>query len=171
MSEAVPTRPQRIATMREAMAELDRARGSMRSALLETNDEIHQAFFTEVLDRARLIVANEREGVTFTLADDLANLRSALRRLRLPDIDPDLGVPTPALKALRGERGNLIEAIDTALEAAAQLRMQPRMTEFGALRIERSEASEQLIRLDERLRIAEESIGDLRREAKKADAA
>jgi hypothetical protein len=162
MSEPVITRPQRIASMKAAMEELGRARASMRDALRETNDERHQAFFGPVLERIGMIVANEREGITIVLADDLTNVRSAVRRLRLPDIDPILDAPTSALKALRGARGNLIEAIDNALDAAAFLRMRPRFSEFGGIYIERREIAEQLIRLDERLRVVQDAVGDLR---------
>jgi len=170
MNEAVVTRPQRIASMKAAMAELGRACASMRDALRETNNKRHQAFFSPVLDRLAMIVANEHEGITFVLADDLSNVRSALRRLRLPDIDPVLDAPTPALKALRGERGNLIEAIDNALEAAAFLRLHPRFSEFGGIYIERNEIAEHLIRLDERLRMVQDAVVDLRNEAVMADA-
>jgi hypothetical protein len=171
MSEVILTRPQQIASMSGAMAELDRACLSMRDALRESNDERHQTFFLPVLDRINMIVGNEREGITIVLADDLANARSAVRRLRLPDIDPFFDLPTPALKMLRGERGNLIEAIDNALEAAAFLRMHPRISEFGDIRIDRHEVVEQLIRLDERLRFVQDTVGDLRDAAIRADAA
>jgi formylglycine-generating enzyme required for sulfatase activity len=171
MNEPVVTRPQRIASMRTAMEELARACASMRHALRETNDERHQAFFSPVLDRLGMIVANEHEGITFVLADDLSNVRSALRRLRLPDIDPILDAPTPALKALRGERGNLIEAIDNALEAAAFLRLHPRFSEFGGIYIERHEIAEHLIRLDERLRVVQDAVVDLQSAAVAANGA
>jgi formylglycine-generating enzyme required for sulfatase activity len=169
MNEPVVTRPQRIASMKAAMEELARACASMRHALRETNDERHQAFFSPVLDRLGMIVANEHEGITFVLADDLSNVRSALRRLRLPDIDPVLDAPTPALKALRGERGNLIEAIDNALDAAAFLRLHPRFSEFGGIYIERHEIAEHLIRLDERLRVVQDAVVDLQSAAAAAN--
>src|SRR3954451_23918795 len=108
MSELV-TRPQRIASMKEAIAELDRACLLMRDALRDSNDERHQDFFSPVLNQLGRIIDNERDGITLMLADDLANARSALRRLRLPDTDPELEAPTPALHALRSARGNLIE--------------------------------------------------------------
>jgi hypothetical protein len=171
MNEAVITRPQRITSMKAAMEELGRACALMRDALRESNDERYQAFFNPVLDRIGMIVANEREGIALVLADDLTNVRSAVRRMRLPDIDPDLDSPTPALKALRGGRGNLIEAIDNALDAAAFLRMHPRFSEFGGIYIERAEIAEQLIRLDERLRVVQDAVVDLRSAAITADAA
>src|SRR5262249_2930554 len=108
-------RAERIALMRERVAEIGRAVGVFREGLRQTNAEHHQAFFGPVLDRIGLIVVNERHGVTTALADDLANARSALRRLPLPDLDPDLDEPTPSLWRLRGDRGNLVEALDNAL--------------------------------------------------------
>jgi Leucine-rich repeat (LRR) protein len=156
--------------MKASMAELDRACASMRGALRDSNDERYQDFFSTVLYRIGMIVANEHEGITITLADDLTNVRSAVRRLRLPDIDPDLDAPTPALKSLRGERGNLIESIDNALDAAAALRLHPRSSEFGGIYIERQEIAEQLIRLDERLRVVQDAVVDLSGAATAADA-
>ena len=153
------------------MAELDRACASMRTALRESNDERHQAFFAPVLDRMKAIIANERDGITLMLADDLANIRSAVRRLRLSDIDQDLDAPTPALAALRGARGNLVESIDNALDAAAALRLRPRHSEFGGIHVERRDVGEQLIRLDERLRAVQDAVGGLRGAAAAADAA
>jgi hypothetical protein len=156
--------------MKVRMEELDRACISMRSALRDSNDERFQAFFNTVISRVEMILANEREGITITLADDLSNVRSAIRRLRLPDIDPDLDAPTPALKSLRSERGNLIESIDNALEAAAALRLHPRASEFGGIYVERQEIAEQLIRLDERLRAVQDAVVNLRGAATMADA-
>jgi|HubBroStandDraft_6_1064221.scaffolds.fasta_scaffold48125_2 Leucine-rich repeat (LRR) protein len=162
-------RPQRISLLKTSMAELGRASALMRGALRESNDERYQAFFSAVIERIEMIVLNERDGITVTLADDLTNVRSALRRLRIPDIDPDLEAPTPALKSLRSERGNLIESIDNALDAAAALRLHPRSSEFGGIYIERQEIAEQLIRLDERLRAVQDAVVDLRGAAAAAD--
>jgi hypothetical protein len=170
VSEAIETKPRRIALIKEAMAELGRADLSMRDALRESNDERHQEFFSLVLDHLGLIIANERDGLTLTLADDLANARSELRRLRLSDIDPELEAPTPALRALRSERGNLIEAIDNALDAAASLGLHPRAAELGSIHVERREIAEQLVRLDERLRALEVGVTGLFNAAEGADA-
>jgi Leucine-rich repeat (LRR) protein len=164
------SRPQRISLMKTSMAELGRACALMRGALRESNDERYQAFFSAVIERIEMIVLNERDGITGTLADDLTNVRSAVRRLRIPDIDPDLEAPTLALKSLRSERGNLIESIDNALDAAAALRLHPRSSEFGGIYIERQEIAEQLIRLDERLRVVQDAVVDLRGAATAADA-
>ena len=171
MNVPVATRPQRIAEIEAAMAELDRACGTMRGALRESNDERHHAFFTPVLDRLIAIIANERDGITLELATDLANIRSAVRRLRLPDIDQDLDGPTPALAALRASRSNLVESIDNALDAAAELRLHPRHSELGGIFVERRDVGEQLIRLDERLRAVQHAVGGLRGAAAAADAA
>jgi Leucine-rich repeat (LRR) protein len=166
-----PPRPERIAAMRARMVEIGRATTSFRDALRESNDEHHQAFFAPVLDRIALIVANERSGITAHLADDLSAARSALRRLPLPDIDPDLNEPTRALKRLRGERGNLVEALDNALDAAQSVGMAPGLVEFGELRVQRNAFANQLIRLDERLRVVQDAVTDLRAAATAADAA
>jgi hypothetical protein len=149
------------------MAEIGRAVHDFRTALRESNDEQHQAFFAPVLDRIELIVANERDGIAAHLADDLSAARSAIRRLRLPDIDPDLDEPTPALKILRGERGNLVEALDNALDTVKVLGMEP--IQGGELKVQRSAFAEQLIRLDERLRVVQDALTDLRTAAVTAD--
>jgi hypothetical protein len=169
MNDIVVLRPQRIASMRESMEELGRAGGLMREALTESNDIAHQTFFAPVLERLDLIVANESEGLTQFIADDLDGLRSAIRRIRLSDIDPALEMPTRALKALRGERGNLIESIDTALEAAAALGLGASNAAGGQLIIASRDVTEHLIRLDERLRTLQQTVGDLQDAAIMAD--
>ena len=171
MSENTYTRPARIATLKEAIGELERARLSMGSALRESNDQRHHEFFEPVLDRLGAIISNEREGITFSLADDLAIARSAIRRLRLPDIDPDFDMPTPALRTLRGERGNLVEAIDNALEAAALLRMLPRNMDLSGMLIDHRDIAGQLSRLDNRLRRVTEAVSDLENAAIGSDIA
>jgi tetratricopeptide (TPR) repeat protein len=163
--------PERIAAMRERMAEIGRAVSGFRDALRESNDERHQAFFAPVLDRVALIVANEQAGATIHIADDLSAARSAVRRLGLPDIDPVLNEPTPALKRLRGERGNLVEALDNALDAAQALGHAPALTEIGELRVQRNAFSDVLIRLDERLRVVQDAVADLRTASVNADTA
>ena len=155
------TRPERIAEMRARIAEIERAIAFFRDGLRETNDERHQAYFGPLLHRLVLIVANEKDGIAMYLADDLAGARSALRRLPLPDIDPDLGEPTASLEALRGRRGNLIEALDNALEAAQALGMAPALTELGQLSVPRDAFANALIRLDERLRVVQDAVVDL----------
>jgi tetratricopeptide (TPR) repeat protein len=161
--------PERIAAMRARMAEIGRAVSGFRDALRESNDERHQAFFAPVLDRVALIVANEQVGATIHIADDLSAARSAVRRLGLPDIDPVLNESTPALKRLRGERGNLVEALDNALDAAQALGQEPGLTEFGELRVQRNTFSDALIRLDERLRVVQDAVADLRTASVNAD--
>ena len=155
------TRPERIAEMRARIAEIERAIAFFRDGLRETNDERHQAYFGPLLHRLVLIVANEKDGIAMYLADDLAGARSALRRLPLPDIDPDLGEPTASLDALRGRRGNLIEALDNALEATQALGMAPALTELGQLSVPRDAFANALIRLDERLRVVQDAVVDL----------
>jgi Leucine-rich repeat (LRR) protein len=169
MNDLVVIRPQKIASMRESMEELGRAGGLMRDALTESNDEAHQKFFAPVLERLDLIVANEREGLTQFIADDLDGLRSAIRRIRLPDIDPELEMPTKALRALRSERGNLIESVDTALEAAAALGLHSSNSAGGQLIVASRDVTEHLIRLDERLRTVQQTVGDLQDAAVMAD--
>jgi hypothetical protein len=169
MTDVIITRPQKIATMRESMEELNRARLSMVLALMDSNDEAHHKFFDPLLDIMERVVANEKEGITQFIADDLQNLRSGLRRFRLPDIDPALELPTPALKGLRSERGNLLEAVDTALEAAQALGLTPSNAQGGQLIVANTQVTEQLIRLDERLRTVQTSVDDLKAAAHQAD--
>ncbi len=57
--DVILTRPQQIASMSVAIAELGRASLTMRDALRESNDERHQAFFSPVLNRIDMIVGNE----------------------------------------------------------------------------------------------------------------
>jgi Leucine-rich repeat (LRR) protein len=169
MNDLVVLRPQRIATMRESMEELGRAGGLMRDALTESNDAAHQTFFAPVLERLDMIVANEREGLTQFIADDLDGLRSAIRRIRLSDIDAALQMPTQALKVLRGALGNLTYSIDTALEAAAELGLRAANSAGGQLIVASRDVTEHLIRLDERLRTVQQTVGDLQEAAVLAD--
>lgn len=155
-------RLERIRGVRARMQEIERGVDSFRDALRESNDPDHQAIFPQLLDRIDAIVRNERDGITTALADDLAGARSALRRLPVSDIDPDLETPTRARKLLRGERGNLVEALDNALEAVKGIGLEPAHPEFGELQIERHAYAGELIRLDERLRAVQERLDELR---------
>ena len=131
MTQAPMLRPQQIDRMREKMAEVGRSLDYFDDVLRETNNDVIHGYFTPLIARLRHIVANERAGYVLALADDLANARSALRRLPLEDIDPDFGAPTPALRAVRGGRGNVVEALDNALEASAALGLRPRETDLS----------------------------------------
>jgi small subunit ribosomal protein S1 len=134
----------------------------MREALSHSNEISHQEMFIPVLDRLNRILIAEHAGFTQYLADELINVRTGIRRLRVPDIDPILDAPVPALKLLRGARGNIVEALDNALEATASLQMYPQYNDLGHMRIERSAFSDALVRLDERLQVVEENLSDLR---------
>ena len=163
------TRPERISQMRHRMAEIERGLTRFRDGLRETNDERHHGYFEPLLTRLDLIVRNEKEGITIHLANDLVAARTALRRLPLPDIDPDLDAPTQALEVLRGHRGNLIEALDNALEAAEGINQGPTLAEFGAVSVPRDQFANALIRLDERLRIVQDNVAELAAAAAQAD--
>lgn len=156
-------RLERIRGVRARMQEIERGVDSFRDALRESNDPDHQAIFPQLLERIDAIVRNERDGITTALADDLAVARSALRRLPVSDIDPELDGPTRARKLLRGERGNLVEALDNALEAVRGIGLEPAYPDFGELQVERHAYAAELIRLDERLRAVQESLDELRR--------
>ena len=58
------------------------------------------------------------------IAEALTGLRDAVRALRVPARDPDLGA-TPTLRRLREAKGLIISSIDDALAAAAVLGFQP----------------------------------------------
>jgi len=165
------TRPERIAALREHLAEVGREVASFRAALALTNAPEHQDFFGGLLDRIGQIIANEQSGVTIELAGDLLKARQDLRRIVLPEKDPDYEAPTAALRALRGERGNLVEALENALESAQELGMAPRLSEFGELKVPRDAIAVQLARLDERLRATQDAVDSLRQTAAAADTA
>lgn len=152
------TRPQRIQAMRDRLGEIGWASKRFRAALALSNDPAHQRYFKELLDRIDLIIANEARGATRELGGDLSKARQDLRRLQLPELDPDLEAPTPALTALRGERGNLIEALEHGIDAARALGLEPRMSEFGELQVPRATFGSIPVRLDERLGNVGENI-------------
>jgi len=133
MSETAMTRPQQIAAMKARLGEVGRATAAFRAALPASNDSAHHDFFGEVLGRIAMILDNEQAGVTGELAGDLFKARQDLRRLPLPELDRDFDTPTLALHALRGERGNLVEALENALDAAKTLGFEQRLADFGAL--------------------------------------
>jgi tetratricopeptide (TPR) repeat protein len=165
------TRPERIARLRERLIEVERNLASFRGTFPATNSPEHQDFFFPILKRIDFILENEKTGVTLELATDLQQARNHLRRLPLPDIDPELGAATPSLRALRGERGNLAEALENAFEAAQDAGLEPRFSEFESLPVPHSRFAAQLIRLDERLRTVQDQVLALREEAAAADAA
>ena len=155
-------RPERLRAARDRMEEIDRAVAGFRDALRESNHPELQAFFVPLLDRVATIVANERDGITTTLADDLFLARSALRRMPISDLDPDLEAPTRSRKIVRGERANLVESLDNALDAVRLVGLKPRESDIDDLYVYRASHIAQLIRLDERLHVVQERVQDLR---------
>ena len=127
------TRPEAIAALRERLAEVQRCTDSFGAVLPQTNQPGPLAFFPSVLERIRLILENEHEGATGNLAAALVEVRKDIRRHPLPDLDPDLDERTQALFLLRGERGNLIEALENALDACQALAMPLRANPEGGL--------------------------------------
>ena len=147
------TRPEAIAALRERLAEVQRCTDSFGAALPQTNQPGPLAFFPSVLERIRLILENEHEGATGNLAAALVEVRKDIRRHPLPDLDSDLYERTQALFLLRGERGNLIEALENALDACKVLAMPLRASPEGGLELPREAVQDSMLRaLDERLR-------------------
>jgi WD40 repeat protein len=164
------TRPEAIAALRERLAEVQRCTRSFGAVLPQTNQPGPLAFFPSVLERIRLILENEHEGATGNLAAALVEVRKDIRRHPLPDLDPDLDERTQALFLLRGERGNLIEALENALDACNVLAMPLRASPEGDLELPREAVQYSLLRaLDERLRRLDSSVTRLEEAAAKAD--
>ncbi|MCA3388809.1 MAG: formylglycine-generating enzyme family protein [Roseomonas sp.] len=164
------TRPEAIAALRERLAEVQRCTDSFGAVLPQTNQPGPLAFFPSVLERIRLILGNEQEGATGNLAAALAEVRKDIRRHPLPDLDPDLDERTQALFLLRGERGNLIEALENALDACNVLAMPLRASPEGDLELPREAVQDSLLRaLDERLRRLDSAVKTMEEAAAKAD--
>ena len=165
------TRPEAIAALRERLAEVQRCTDSFGAVLPQTNQPGPLAFFPSVLERIRLILENEQKGATGNLAAALAEVRKDIRRHPLPDLDPDLDERTQALFLLRGERGNLIEALENALDACNVLAMPLRANPEGDLELPREAVQDSLLRaLDERLRRLDSAVKTMEEAAAKADA-
>jgi hypothetical protein len=164
------TRPEAIAALRERLAEVQRCTDSFGAALPQTNQPGPLAFFPSVLERIRLILENEHEGATGNLAAALVEVRKDIRRHPLPDLDSDLYERTQALFLLRGERGNLIEALENALDACKVLAMPLRASPEGGLELPREAVQDSMLRaLDERLRRLDSAVKTMEEAAAKAD--
>ena len=164
------TRPEAIAALRERLAEVQRCTDSFGAVLPQTNQPGPLAFFPSVLERIRLILGNEHEGATGNLAAALVEVRKDIRRHPLPDLDPDLDERTQALFLLRGERGNLIEALENALDACKALAMPLRASPEGDLELPREAVQDSMLRaLDERLRRLDSAVKTIEEAAAKAD--
>lgn len=164
------TRPEAIAALRERLAEVQRCTDSFGAVLPQTNQPGPLAFFPSVLERIRLILENEREGATGNLAAALVEVRKDIRRHPLPDRDPDLDERTQALFLLRGERGNLIEALENALDACEALALPVRASPEGDLELPREAVQDSLLRaLDERLRRLDSAVKIMEEVAATAD--
>jgi formylglycine-generating enzyme required for sulfatase activity len=164
------TRPEAIAALCKRLAEVQRCTDSFGAVLPQTNQPGPLAFFPSVLERIRLILENEREGATGNLAAALVEVRKDIRRHPLPDLDPDLDERTQALFLLRGERGNLIEALENALDACNVLAMPLRASPEGDLELPRKAVQDSLLRaLDERLRRLDTAVKTMQEAAAKAD--
>jgi formylglycine-generating enzyme required for sulfatase activity len=165
------TRPEAIAALRERLAEVQRCMRSFGAVLPQTNQPGPLAFFPSVLERIRLILENEHEGATGNLAAALVEVRKDIRRHPLPDLDPALDERTQALFLLRGERGNLIEALENALDACNVLAMPLRASPEGGLELPREAVQDSLLRaLDERLRRLDTAVKTMEEAAAKANA-
>ena len=164
------TRPEAIAALRKRLEEVQSCTDSFAAVLPQTNQPGPLAFFPSVLERIRLILENEREGATGNLAAALVEVRKDIRRHPLPDLDSDLDERTRALFLLRGERGNLIEALENALDACQALAMPLRANPEGALELPREAVQDSLLRaLDERLRRLDSAVKTMEEAAAKAD--
>jgi hypothetical protein len=164
------TRPEAIAALQKRLEEVQRCTDSFGAALPQTNQPGPLAFFPSVLERIRLILENERKGATGNLAAALVEVRKDIRRHPLPDLDPDLDERTQALFLLRGERGNLIEALENALDACEVLAMPLRASPEGDLELPREAIQDSLLRaLDERLRRLDTALKTMEDVAAKAD--
>ena len=171
MSITQPPRQAHLDKLRTELERLERARQNLRLALSQYNDIEAQKHFAPVIDLLGVILENEKQGIAHFLASDLENIASALRRFDLPDDDPVLEAETPSLAAMIAARGRVSDRLAGCLQELKHLRFPVLDVDAPYAPVPRNVLGEALIRLDERLRITEESVDALRVEAREADAA
>jgi hypothetical protein len=159
------TKPLKISQFRDRLAEIGRASTRFRSALAQSNNEQHQQVFQPLLNIAERMIAAERDGVTENLLDDLHALRTSIRRMPLPDIDPELDYETPSLLTLRVARSNFVESLDNAIDAASGLLRRSKVDSANAILVDRADVAQAMRRLDARLAAIERELADLKHQS------
>ena len=125
-ASAIPPGRQREQDLTDRLAELQAATEDLRAALPFVNDATLHTHAEALATGAARLVAAHREGPGHgpDLANDLAGLMSAVRALRVPSQDDELG-RTPTLLCLRSAIGLIAMALGDALDAAQALGLNP----------------------------------------------
>jgi hypothetical protein len=98
--------------------------GELKNVLAHVNDPQLQPAVMAFLEAALVVVNTHNESLKPTIADDLAALMSAVRTIRVPAHDPDLG-RTDTLDRLRRSKGLIIAGLADALDSAAAIGLLP----------------------------------------------
>jgi hypothetical protein len=128
------------------------------------NDQRLRPAANLLIDISGAVLAVHRNSPKPSIADDLAGLMSAVRALKIPARDPDLG-RTPTLDRLRSKQGLMIAGLAEALEAAAAMGLrpqQPALPQELAAEIPRSEIEGLLRGILRRLSQIDDSLDALK---------
>ena len=97
----------------------------LRSELPHVNDTLLHPTVASLVDAARALFDVHGDDPKPSVADDLSVLMSAVRALKIPSRDPDLG-RTPTLERLRKSKGLIVAELADALDSAAAIGLVPR---------------------------------------------
>jgi hypothetical protein len=159
----LPIGYQREEALLTHLAEMRDLVGEFRDQLPNVNDQSLRPLAAAVVETASMMFAVHDRGPKPSIADDLAGLMSAVRALRIPARDPDLG-RTLTLDRLRAQKGLLIAGLADALDAAAAIGLRPQrppIPEELVAALPRSEIESLLQGIMRRLSVVEDSLTSL----------
>jgi hypothetical protein len=108
----------------EHLAEVGGLIDELKAELPNVNDAMLHPLVAMLIETGAAVSKTHGAGPKSNVADDLAALMSAVRALRIPARDPDLG-RTPTLDRLRKSKGLIVAGLADALDAAAAIGLVP----------------------------------------------
>ena len=163
----------RTEALRREITHLHASLGELQDALRGVNDVDLRDAFQPTLEVGYAVVALHEATVSPSIADDVANLRAALRLHRVPREDPDLG-PLDSLRQLRGARATVIADTEAVLVAADELGLRPAELGFvppTEIQFERAGLEGMLSGLEKRLGEVEQAVRKIEDEGKGGEGA
>ena len=143
--------------------ELRELAGELRHDLPHVNDLQLRPAISSLVDTAHALLDAHGHDPKPSIADDLSVLMSAIRALKIPPRDPDLG-RTPTLERLRKSKGLIVAELADALDSAASIGLVPQKPPIPidiAASLPRSEVEGLLQGIQNRLSQVEKSLDAL----------
>ena len=160
----------RTAVLRQEVGRLHTSLGDLQDALRGVNDPAWRDAYMQTVAVGYAVVELHIVEVRPSIADDAANLRSAVQRHDVPREDPDLG-PIEWLKHLRGARAVVVADAEAILKAAEAIGLVPAELSFtppSQIQFDRAGMEGLLTGLEKRLTGVEAALKAIEREGDSA---